>query len=245
MYRFFIQSIQIQDNQLTLSPDDFHHLVQVQRIRVGEKIELVVDESALWVVEITGIMPRAGIEFQSIQITPIASSSYPKIILAQGLPKQDKWSDILRACTEMGVDQFVPVLTARSISQPADTQKDRKLDRWNLIAKEAAQQSKRTSIPRILPICSFAEFIAHQTPDDLKLVLWEDEHHTHLRDVLSSKAMTSFSRILIFVGPEGGFSEAEIQICQTHWFIPVSIGESILRTEHAGFAAVAMVKYGL
>lgn len=246
MIQLFISHDQLQDKQLSLKSDDYHHLVRVLHVGKSEIIRLIVDEKEIVLVEISDIF-KTHISISIEERKKIPPKNGPTLFCAQALLKQDKFSDILRSCTELGVDGFIPIETARSISFSSQAA-ILKQTRWKTILKQAAEQSQRYSIPVLESIQTWDAFIQYSKSKffDLKLVLWEGEKTVSLKSILSTfrfQFVHKTPSILILTGPEGGFLDQEIGILQDHSFVSVSIGNSILRTEHAGFAACAMVLY--
>jgi len=246
MIQLFISKNQLKGDVLDLSADDYHHLVRVLHVSKQESIRLVVDEKEIVIAQVREISKK-NLTISVLEKKLIPSQNNVRIYCAQALPKQDKFCEILKFCTELGVDGFIPIESARSIYF-SHHDAALKHSRWQTILKLAAEQSQRFLIPKLEPIQTLEAFIHNQTYQnfDLKLVLWEGEKKVFLKSVLrvfNDNTLDQNPSILLLTGPEGGFSEQEIQVLKEHAFVSVSIGNSILRTEHAAFAAVAMVLY--
>ena len=176
-----------------------------------------------------------------------------EIHLVQSLPKGDKIGDIIQSCTELGVSRITPVISERSISLPDAGSAVRKQERWQTIAESAATQSRQLRCPVVDPIVSLASW---QLPGayDAAWVCWEEtEVVLSLRAALEGlrpqragceTAGTPF-RVLILIGPESGLSEGEVAVLKSKGLSPVSLGQTILRVEHAGFYACAQIRYGV
>ncbi len=227
--RLFITQNHISDNTLKLDPETDHHLRQVIRLRKGDELELVIGEKQLKKIKIEAV-EKGKINFSLLSESKIAPAKF-SITLAQCLPKQGKFSDILKMCTEIGVSHFIPVISERTIS------KAEKTDRWKKVIESAAQQSRQVRIPTLSETTPIANLVEDEY--DLKLVLWE-QAATPLKSVL--KAHQNPKRILLVVGPEGGLSQSDVESIKA---VPVSLGESILRTEHAAFFASAQLLYAI
>jgi 16S rRNA (uracil1498-N3)-methyltransferase len=170
-----------------------------------------------------------------------------KVALAQALTKGSKMDFVIEKCTELGVNQVIPMLTERTVAKEA------KLDRWRKLAKEAAEQSGRAVIPEIASLKPFEEILKMKSQFDLALIPWELEKEKTLKKALkdsqipqSPNLQTPISQlpnILIVVGPEGGFSQKEITLAKEAGFTSVSLGKRILRTETAGMAVLSAIMY--
>ena len=165
---------------------------------------------------------------------------YPRITLAQGLPKSDKMDFIVQKATELGVASIVPVITERTIVKVKDEEK--RVSRWQKIAREAAMQSNRPDIPAIDDIISFKDFLRtlNSEPGTLLLLPWE-EGTEPIKNVLRNNS--GVKNLLVLIGPEGGFSTKEAEAAKEIGFHLVSLGPNILRTETAALAVLAMIGY--
>ena len=164
----------------------------------------------------------------------------PKITLALAIFKFDRMEWAIEKCTELGVSRIVPVISRRTDSHLAAASAKR-VERWQRIARQASEQSRRTTPPEILPPIRFADALTGAAA--LRIVLAESEERTLLRDVLKSNA--SASAIILAVGPEGGWTEDELQSFRQAGWISVSLGNTILRAETAAIAATAVVTSSL
>ncbi|MDD5594155.1 MAG: RsmE family RNA methyltransferase, partial [Candidatus Margulisbacteria bacterium] len=135
--------------------------------------------------------------------------------------------------------KIIPMMSERSVAKEA------KLPRWQKIAKEAAEQSKRAIIPQISPLSKFEDVLKLKDQFDLALIPWESEKETTLRFILTTQPPNNLTTILVLIGPEGGFSEKEIASAKNAGLISVSLGKRILRTETAGLAVLSSIMYEL
>lgn len=236
MRRFYVLPSQVSGETIIISGSDVKHIKNVLRKTIGDEIVCFDGSGKEYLTKI------ASLDKDTVRLA-IHSSSHPtidhsvKITLAQGLPKSSKMDDIIKKSTELGVNEIIPVLTERSVA------KGKKSERWKKIAKEASQQSGRSTVPEIKELISFKEFLSIKHPHDLKLIPWEGEHQQSLKNILRDHP--DINTICILIGPEGGFSHEEIQRATDSGFKSVSLGKNILRTETAGPAVIAMVMYEL
>ncbi len=164
-----------------------------------------------------------------------------EIVLLQALPEKERMEWIIQKSTELGVSTIVPFKSERSISLEEREAKQRKAHRWQAVAVKAVQQSRRAKIPRIEPYRSFQEALNFCGKEGLKILLWEKMGEP-LRRILRQ----SFpGKVYIMVGPEGGFTEGEAVLAKAKEFVPVKLGQRILRTETAAITLVGILQYEL
>ena len=165
-----------------------------------------------------------------------------KIYLFQGLPKQEKMELIVQKAVELGVYQVIPVAMKRSVVKLDARKEETKIRRWNTIAESAAKQSKRIVIPEVTGVMSVKEALAYAADFDLKLLPYENA-----RGMAATKEQVEAVRpgmdIAVFIGPEGGFEETEVEEARATGFYPVSLGKRILRTETAGLTMLSILMY--
>ncbi|NLY74122.1 MAG: 16S rRNA (uracil(1498)-N(3))-methyltransferase [Firmicutes bacterium] len=240
MIRFFISPDQIKENTVVLQGEDRHHLVNVLRQGPGGEIIVLNGKGEEYLVRINEITPEQVIG-EIIEKLERQTEPRVKITLVQSLPKADKFEWILQKNTELGVARFQPVITERSNIKLTTEVRERKLERWRKIIKEAAEQSGRRIIPKLEPIRCWDEAIA-DFQDELVLIPWEGEQARSLKQVLKSLKVQP-ERVTVLIGPEGGFSVGEVEKARTQGAIPVTLGPRILRTETAGLVVAAALFY--
>jgi 16S rRNA (uracil1498-N3)-methyltransferase len=162
-----------------------------------------------------------------------------EIVLLQALPEKERMELIIQKTTELGVSRIIPFKSKRSISLEEREAKQKKAHRWQDIALKATQQSRRALIPRVEAYRSFEEALASCTEEGLRILLWERQGKP-LKEVLGS---FSFQRVYGMVGPEGGFTQEEVEAARRMGFLPVKLGQRILRTETAAIILVALLQY--
>lgn len=235
--------------ELDLSADDLKH-AQVLRLQPGEHIAVIDAAQDYFECEIIESSDHlvASITSRSEQQTP-----RPHITLAQGLPKGTKFDDIVRHATEVGVDEFIPLATQRSIVHLDAKKAQAKQARWQEIAKSAAMQSGRETIPAVAPVQTVREVCNHATDFDCVIIFWEEAtaKDTITRALtplfnLSHSEYTEAS-VLLVVGPEGGLDPAEVTTLleANPQVSTATLGPYILRTETAGLMAPGLVAYEL
>lgn len=242
MRRVFVPAEQIP----VITGSDAHHIRDVLRMKTGDRLELLdgtgmVHEAEIKEIKKEKIVCRI-IESGKTSTSSVESSkveSRIRITLAQSLLKTSRMDFVVEKCTELGVNQIIPMLTERTVAGKA------KLDRWKKIAKSAAEQSGRAIIPEISPLMKFEGVLKMRNQFDLALIPWELEKEKTLKNVLTDPRITELPDILFLVGPEGGFSQKEIKQAIKAGFVPLSLGKRILRAETAGMAVLAAIMYEL
>lgn len=244
MHKFFTPKENIIDNQGKILGDDVKHLYKVLRLNEGDKIVLnncEGDEFLATIREITKQEVILDIE----EKLKINNESSIKIYLYQGLPKAQKMDLIVQKGTELGVAEFIPTLTDRvDIKLKGEF---KKLDRLNRIALEAAKQSKRSIIPKVLEPVDFETALNNLKNLDLVIVPYENAENFGIKTLFNNEKIdiSSIKTVGILVGPEGGFELEEINKLRENGAYIVTLGSRILRTETAGFVTTSLVQYEL
>ena len=245
--RFYVPPERIKQGEAIIEGPEANHLTRVLRLQPGEQVRVFDGQGNEYLSRIREINgPRVFVTLEAEPETDITVKREPplKVILAQGLPKGDKMELIIQKGTELGAARVIPLVTERTVVRLEPDRAVKRQQRWQKVAAEAARQSQRSLIPRVdLPI-SFNE-VLKALPDpetNLCLIPWEDESACFIKPVLRERADIPRS-VWIFIGPEGGFSAAEIEQARAAGVIPVSLGPRILRTETAGFTVLTMLLY--
>jgi 16S rRNA (uracil1498-N3)-methyltransferase len=168
----------------------------------------------------------------------------PRVWLFQGFAKGAKMDLIVRQATEIGVSQLVPVFTERSVVHLGPEERKRRVARWQKIAVEASKQSQRSYLPKIHEPKNWQEAISLLGDFDLVVVPWEEERERSLKNTLKAYSR-KWERVAVVIGPEGGFTRAEVSELDNLGGVPVSLGQNVLRTETASLVALAILFYEL
>ncbi len=242
MSRYFIDESQINNNSISIVGEDYQHLKRVLRVTVGESINVCCNgyEYTANISEIAD----GSIIAEIVSKAAVTSEPGIEITLYQGLPKQDKLELVIQKCVEIGVSKIVPVITRRCVSK-INSEKDKKskTQRWQKIAYEAAKQSNRGAVPKVLEPMDFEEALKLASASHLSIIPYEKEFDTSLKNVISNNK--NVKSIAVFVGPEGGFEESEISLAECYGAKKVSLGPRILRTETAGLFVISILIYEL
>ena len=240
MPKFFVEPNQVKDNLIYILGEDAKHIKTVLRSREGDELTLCDGLGMDYFCRIKAL--EEGVVAEIIGSEPCQSEPKTKITLYQGLPKADKMELIIQKCVELGVDRIVAVSTERCIVK-LDKKEEKKLERWQKIAEAAAKQSGRGKIPEIAPkVLRFSQALAEAKKLSGAIIPYEKEENRGIRSFVEN---FSGQEIGVFIGPEGGFTEEEIQSAIDAGVLPITLGKRILRTETAGMTTIAILLYEL
>lgn len=248
MFHFFAESSQmsLEDKTLTITGSDYNHIANVLRMKVGEELSVSLRDSE------DGKEYRYGIE-EITEDTVVCRLRFikedglelpSKVYLFQGLPKADKMELVIQKCVELGVYQVIPVSTKRSIVKLDEKKAESKIKRWQSISEAAAKQSKRRIIPEVSKPVTMKQAVEMAKEMDVRLIPYElAEGMDKTREIINS--IEPGQSVAIFIGPEGGFDDKEIELCRENGIEPITLGKRILRTETAGFTVLAWLGFHL
>ncbi len=214
--------------------------LQFQGGRVGSLITLTDSEGDHFRGRVVSLSKEAA-SILIFDAFPSPTESSLEVILLQALPEKERMELIIQKSTELGVSAIVPFKSEQSISLEEREAKQKKAHRWQEIAVKAVQQSRRAKIPRVEPYHSFQEALDLCGKEGLKILLWEKEGES-LRRILRKIRP---QKVYVMVGPEGGFREEEVVLAKNKGFVPVKLGQRILRTETAAITLVGILQYEL
>ena len=243
MYQFFVPSENIQGNRIVITGVDVNHIKNVLRMKVGEEIAVSNGEDGKeYRCGIASIGDEIVCTLRFIKEDGVELPT--KITLFQGLPKADKMELIVQKAVELGAYELVPVSMARSIVKLDDKKQKTKITRWQSIAEAAAKQSKRNIIPQIQPVMTMKQALSYAKEMDMLFVPYELADDMEKTRELFEEVKPG-QHIGFFIGPEGGFDEAEIQLALDGGAQPITLGKRILRTETAGMTVLSILMYHL
>jgi len=245
-FRAFCTPATAEPAELTLSPDESHHLVAVNRARVGDTVVAFDGRGTEWICQLTGDRRNAAVlqvRFKQ-KLKPLAY----EITLGQALPKGQFMDAIVRKATEIGAARIVPLESERTEVHLEGERSGRKIEKWQTAALEAAKQCGNAFIPEILPVQTAAAFMASARGYDLKLIASLQPGAKSLKTVLAAFAAANGrapNKVLWLVGPEGDFTPAEMSQSQSAGFEPITLGPLVLRCETAAAYALSILSYEL
>ena len=237
MYHFFSEHEHIHDTYIDIVGSDVNHIKNVLRLKTGDSLLISSGDNIDYTCHIAQIDEehiRADIDSVDERGRELAS----KIYLFQGLPKADKMELVIQKAVELGAFEVIPVAMKRSVVKLDAKKAESKVKRWNAIAESAAKQSKRSILPQVSDVVTFAQAVKMASEMDLKLVPYElAEGMEQTKQLIES--VKPGQRIAIFIGPEGGFEDEEVELARENGAEIVTLGKRILRTETAGLCMLS------
>lgn len=223
---------EVSENRAALTGDHADHLIRVLRVRVGQEFDIVAG-AVVRRAQVATISERR-VEFE-LGEEVLTAASTPRVTLLLSIFKFDRMEWAIEKATELGVSKIVPVIAHRTDVHLASASVKR-VDRWNRIALQAAEQSRRAAPPEVAKPVKLRE--ALNVPAALKIVLSESEIQAQLSDTLAEHKAER--EMFLAVGPEGGWTEDELQLFQREGWLSASLGPTVLRAETAAIAAIAI-----
>ena len=244
MYQFFVTPEQINGKDIRITGSDVNHIKNVLRMKIGEEIAISNGmDGKEYRCEISSVSEeeiRCTLRFIKEEGLELPS----KIYLFQGLPKADKMELIIQKAVELGAYEIIPVAMKRSVVKLDEKKAKSKLSRWQGISEAAAKQSKRKVIPVIREVMNFREAVVYAGQMEVKLLPYElAEGMQHTKELIGG--LKPGQSVAVFIGPEGGFDEEEIELASEAGMQLITMGKRILRTETAGFTILAWIMYRL
>lgn len=242
MHHFFVRPDQIVETdgsrRAYIRGTDVNHMKNVLRIMPGEQVLLSDGQGKDYRCRVVSLRAE---EVAAEVLSEEENRELPaELILYQGLAKGEKMEWIIQKAVELGVSRIVPMATENTVVKLEPKKEEAKRRRWQAIAESAAKQSKRSRIPEVEPVSALSDAVEEAAGNAVCFFAYEHQEGMAgtARELSLVKAGT---RIAVFIGPEGGFSEKEAQIARKAGICPVSLGKRILRTETAGLALLSVL----
>lgn len=233
---FFTES-EIASENYIITGENARHIAKSLRMKPGEELTLVTPAGE----QLDCIVSSVNADCVEVKINSrkhCENEPDVEITLYQALPKGDKMEYIVQKCVELGITRIVPVISARCISRPDEKSLAKKQIRWQKIAREAAQQSRRGIIPKIEPAVSFKQAADMCSRNEQNIIFYELGGDS-VKTLINGKPRS----IGIFIGSEGGFEEAEVELVKQNGGFAATLGKRILRAETAPLAALSIIMY--
>ncbi len=229
--------------EVRIEGEDYNHIRNVLRMKEGDQIRVSNGKDRCVRTKITSFSEGA-VCCAILSEEPDGTELPARIHLFQCLPKADKMETVIQKNVELGVAEIIPVASHRCVVKLDAKKAAAKTERWNSIAESAAKQCKRLRIPQVAPVMRFEEALRYAAGFERKAIPYENaEGMTATRRFAES--IRPGEDVAVFIGPEGGFEEAEVEAAKAAGVLPLSLGRRILRTETAGMAFAAMLVYEL
>ena len=236
MPRIYVSQKITQDTLSVSDADQLHHLRDVLRLKTGDRITVFDSEGCEYTAAIAGWEKKQVL--LSIQACRPPQPERYRISVACAVPKKSRLDDVVDKLTQLGVSAIIPLNTERVVARLTEKE-DARLERWRRIARSAAEQSRRTTLPAIHRLYSFPEVLSLAPEFDLKLLPTLTAESLPLNRVALPPPP---ARILALIGPEGDFTPSEVRQALDSGFTPISLGDTVLRVETAAVAVAAYLK---
>lgn len=233
MQRYFVKE-KVND-YLVLEDSDVHHIKNVMRNKINDKIECIYDET-LYICEIESL---DSTKVKIVEILDDDNEIKWDVTIAVALVKEQKMDLILQKITELGISRIIPVAMERSIVKLDDKKFDKKKERWEKICKEAAEQSKRNKVPEILDIHTVKQL--EKLEYDYRFICSTKNPKNLVNNYLQSK--DECATMLFVIGPEGGISEREENMLISYGYVPITLGKRIMRVETAAIYIASIINF--
>ncbi|MCQ2081265.1 MAG: 16S rRNA (uracil(1498)-N(3))-methyltransferase [Lachnospiraceae bacterium] len=245
MYQFFVDPDQINEKTVVIRGNDYNHIKNVLRMKIGEEVNISngIDSKEYRCAIKSFEEDSVILELRFIKEDSHELSS--KVYLFQGLPKSDKMEGIIQKNIELGAFEIIPVSMKRCVVKLDEKKAANKVSRWQSIAEAAAKQSKRGIIPCVKNPMSFQTALSYAKENcDVLLLPYEmAEGMDVTRNIIGN--ITKGQNVAVFIGPEGGFDDSEVQMAKDAGFLSITLGKRILRTETAGMCVMSILMYQL
>lgn len=258
MHHFFVTPDQVAEERIYIEGSDVNHMKNVLRMKIGEQVEIscpaclsecpgdihLGDGNNLkYLCQVAGYEEERAV-LDILKKMDADTELASRLYLFQGLPKSDKMELIVQKAVELGAYEVVPVATKRAVVKLDAKKAAKKVERWNSIAESAAKQAGRSRIPQVADVVSFKEALQMAQELDVRLIPYElAEGMEQAREAVRS--IRSGQSVGIFIGPEGGFEQSEVEEAMEAGVIPITLGRRILRTETAGLAILSILMFAL
>ncbi|GEL78326.1 16S rRNA (uracil(1498)-N(3))-methyltransferase [Tenuibacillus multivorans] len=244
MQRYFVPKENWEQKTVKITDDDYHHVVNVMRMKEEDELICCHPNGQAYLCQVDSIAQKEVC--CSIMEELAENNELPiEITIAQGLPKGDKIELIVQKCTELGMKHFVPIQMDRTIVKWDDKKEKKKLNRIQKIAKEASEQSHRSLVPTIHPKQTIHTLLQNGPYDHClvasEYLAKETQHQSSFKHAI--KQISNGDRVLILIGPEGGFSEEEILNLNEQGGLSIRLGNRILRTETAPIYVLSALSF--
>lgn len=244
MYRFFVSKDQLKDELISITGDDYNHIRNVLRMKIGEEILLSDGADKEYAGCIDSYDDSGTVKVRITDVFGESRELPARIVLFQGYPKADKMEQIIQKAVELGAYEIVPVMMKRCVVKLDEKKAEKKVERFNSIALSAAKQSKRGIIPKVSGVMNMEQAIHYAKKLDYVIIPYESAEGMEYSKSVMAEAV-NHSSIGVFIGPEGGFDAGEIEMLKNINGRIISLGNRILRTETAGMTALSILMYQL
>jgi 16S rRNA (uracil1498-N3)-methyltransferase len=240
MHRFFAPSLDAGDETVTLPRDEAEHLTRVLRLGVGDDVSVFDGRGHEWRARVVSVL-RRDVRVQLVSRVEPAVEPAVHMTLAQAVLKGEKMDDIVRDAVMLGVAAIQPLVTSRTESTVAALTNGTRLDRWRRVALASVKQSKRAVFPEIRRPLTLESFL--QDPQAALNLMLVEPGSVEAEPLSALHGRPVPADATIFVGPEGGWTEAEVEAARSHGVRLVTMGHRTLRADAIPVAAVSVLQF--
>jgi 16S rRNA (uracil1498-N3)-methyltransferase len=238
--RFFLKNKSVIDQASSMGGSDAKHIRTALRMKPGDRLVVFDGQGNDFEAEIEAITSNE-IKIVPLKKVQMNTDSPVQISIAQAMLKGKKMDLLARQITELGITRWIPFISERTVPMLKSDKQNKRLQRWQTIMIESLKQCRRSKLPQIDPVVSFEQALAAGSSEDFKLIFWEEESQS-LRDVLKT-APKACKNVFAVLGPEGGFSEAEVNTAKSLNYHSASLGPRILKAETATVTVCSVLQY--
>lgn len=243
MHHFFVTPDQVKDGYIYVEGSDVNHMKNVLRMKIKEPVEISDGNNINYICEVAEYQSEEAI-LKIIEKKEADTELQSKLYLFQGLPKSDKMELIVQKAVELGAFEIIPVATKRAVVKLDEKKAAKKVERWNGIAESAAKQAGRSLIPKVAKVMNFEEALKKASELDVICIPYElaegiEDTKAFIHSICPGQSVG------IFIGPEGGFEQQEVERAIEYGAKSVTLGRRILRTETAGLAILSILMFEL
>ncbi len=241
MNRFYIPRPVILDNLITMQDkEQVHHIKSVLHLKVEEPVIIFDDSGNEYSCLISALSEEVVLKIREKR-SPDKSYLKTAFTIACAIPKKSKFDEIVDKLTQLGASKIIPLVTERVIVRLDQKKENLRLNRWRKIAQSAAEQSQRKDIPVIEKVQKLKDVLAKSKDFELKLIPTLSGKRRSLREVFA--LTVPLVNVIVLIGPEGDFSDEEIELAKAQGFIPVTLGDLVLRVDTAAIAAASFIRF--
>ncbi len=241
MRRFFIEPGAADKPDVSITGSEARHIKNALRLKPGDTIRLFDGTGVEYEATITNLTGNRA-ELSIIGKATTDAESPIELTIAQGILKEKKMDSLIPALCELGMSRWLPFISQRSVPKPDQKRLDARQERWQKIARESFKQCRRSVLPQISTPVSFEEVLEFGHTCDLKVLFWEQENSLLDHNALTDPTNT-IKQVLIVLGPEGGFTDEEVEKARKFEFTISGLGPRILRAETATITACTLIQH--
>ena len=241
MRYFFVEPDALAAQPVVISGSDASHIRTALRASPGDVIGVLDGTGKAYKAEISDISPRA-VTIAILSELQVEAPSPVRLIVAQAYLKDKKMDRLVRRLCELGMFEWRPFVSARSVARPPEKRMTSRFDRWQSIAREAIKQCRRADLPMLHPCCSFETLLEESGDCSHKIMFWEETPQARSWSDYRA-AVPATDGVMVMLGPEGGFTSDEVARARAHGFTIAGLGPRVLRADTAALAAATIVQY--